>query len=152
MILKMASDIWNTIKTLIVKKYNRPTAKWPGPQDRMHLYFNVWWDLPGYPAKGLHFSLWHHFQVIMIPTIRVRPFFLWMLRFKCHLQYCNSQTGGAVFSLLPYSNPTIWGPVDLRNQYFNQRLTIDIYIYPGFKLCIYAFYCRFTSNLGSKWS
>ena len=55
------------------KKKIGPTAnqlmrKWPGlSETAVHVHHNVWWDLPGNPAKGPCTSLWRHFSVLMTP-------------------------------------------------------------------------------------
>ena len=61
------------LSTLIPCPLIGPTAnqlmrKWPGlSETAVHVHHNVWWDLPGNPAKGPSTSLWRQFSVVMTP-------------------------------------------------------------------------------------
>ena len=53
---------------LIGHTANQLMRKWPGlSETAVHVHYNVWWDLPGNPAKGSRTSLWRHFSVVMTP-------------------------------------------------------------------------------------
>ena len=116
-------DMWNSLSytfsqtlplnpsfPLIGPTTNQLMRKWPGlSETAVHVHHNVWWDLPGYHAKGPHTSLWRHFSVVMPPMQASSGWGISVCgrlnsSVTCGLVVPRQMVCSAVF--LPYSNPT----------------------------------------------